>query len=535
MKSFMKFIEILMRNKGKLIAIIFLLGIGIFACFYHPGAVWANNLRALFVNNGAIIYSINVRTFGAKDYNKNDIIEPELGEVTGTFINAIPKLNVLKQNGINTVYLMPITKIGKLHARGTAGSLYALDAFDKLNPQLFDETDLEKDLNKQAKKFINEAHKLEMHVIVDLPGCGSYDLSLEKPSLFEKDAKGKIVTPADWTDVRLFSAYSDKNGTLNRDLINEHKKFFDLMLSLGVDGVRIDAAATKPIAFWSELIGYVRKQDPEFLFLAEASPEWENPPNYNGKYLSCEELLEVGFDGYYEDWSDLVLIKSANEFFKKIEKDMKIIAKFNGNKSVIGTFATHDQKSPVVAGKYYWEIINWLNCTLPINPYILDGFPAGDTYVYKFQDKYPTKTYTDNTDSYDLKKGNIDLYNFSRAPYFFNSPIFVSEFADAIKFRYMMYPIITSKEITRLKVNNDMVYAFKRQLGQDSVIVVGSLDQLSGHKVKVTIPGFNQNDFVMPFKMIEAPVAKNGYMEVTLQPYEIQVFASKKPFSPNRQ
>ena len=36
--------------------------------------VWVNDLRKLFLNNEAIIYEINLRTFGAQDTNKNGII-----------------------------------------------------------------------------------------------------------------------------------------------------------------------------------------------------------------------------------------------------------------------------------------------------------------------------------------------------------------------------------------------------------------------------------------------------------------------------
>ncbi|MBQ1609188.1 MAG: hypothetical protein II092_10060, partial [Lachnospiraceae bacterium] len=46
------------------------------------------------------------------------------------------------------------------------------------------------------------------------------------------------------------------------------------------------------------------------------------------------------------------------------------------NVSIVGTFATHDQKAPIYYGASMWYIINWLTFVLPMNPYILDGFPA---------------------------------------------------------------------------------------------------------------------------------------------------------------
>ena len=98
--------------------------------------VWVNDLRKLFLNNEAIIYEINLRTFGAQDTNKNGIIDFDEAEEGGTFLNAVQRLDELSQKGINTIHVMPVTPVGKTKALGTAGSLYAALSFDSLNPQL---------------------------------------------------------------------------------------------------------------------------------------------------------------------------------------------------------------------------------------------------------------------------------------------------------------------------------------------------------------------------------------------------------------
>ena len=59
--------------------------------------VWVNNLRRMFIRNSSIIYEINLRTFGAQDINKDGIIEFSDGEESGTFLNAIPRLDELAQ------------------------------------------------------------------------------------------------------------------------------------------------------------------------------------------------------------------------------------------------------------------------------------------------------------------------------------------------------------------------------------------------------------------------------------------------------
>lgn len=488
---------------------------------------WTNSLRTLFINNNANIYAINIRTFGAKDYNKNDIIEADLGEVKGTFINAIPRLKLLKSIGVNVVYLLPVTKTGKLKALGTAGSLYAIDSFDTLDPNLLDTTDLNPDIKEQTKKFINEAHKLGIHVIIDLPSCGSYDMSLEKPELFVKDKNDSAVIPSDWTDVRLFRVY-DKDGNLNKALIEEYKAFVNLAQYIGADGIRADVASIKPKEFWSEIINYARQNDEQFMFLAEASPKWTNPAKGYAPFSSVEELLEAGFDGFYSDWSNLKDIKTKNEFYNKITSDLKIVEKFDGNKSFIANFATHDQLSPAQYGYPYWQMVNWLNMTLPLNPYTLDGFPAADSYTYKFQNKKAEKSYTDD-DTYFVHKGKFDIFNFSRAPYNLDNAVLdESEYMNAVKIRYLLAPLISSKKFEPLKTDNSSVFAFRKQSGQDSIIVIGNLNYTDGQKATVKVSKLKKDDFVMPFKMQQAPIAKKGAFEVDLKPFEIVVLAVKE-------
>ena len=84
---------------------------------------------------------------------------------------------MLKKEGINTLYLLPITKTGKLKALGSAGSLYALDSFVELNSQLDDITD-SRTIKEQAKeqncRFLPqekpEHHKIfVMHGLPALP------------------------------------------------------------------------------------------------------------------------------------------------------------------------------------------------------------------------------------------------------------------------------------------------------------------------------------------------------------------------------
>ena len=57
------------------------------------------DLRTLFTNNKANICGINLRTFNAQDLNGNEIIDED--EVSGNFLNAIDRLDEIKNLGIN--------------------------------------------------------------------------------------------------------------------------------------------------------------------------------------------------------------------------------------------------------------------------------------------------------------------------------------------------------------------------------------------------------------------------------------------------
>ena len=172
--------------------------------------------------------------------------------------------------------------------------------------------------------------------------------------------------------------------------------------------------------------------------------------------------------------------------------------------------------------------------TLPLHPYTLDGFPAADSYSYKFQNKKADKSYTDD-DTYFVHKNKFDIFNFSRAPYSLKEEDLPdSEYLNAARLRYVMAPFISSKNCEFLKTNNSSVFAFKKEIGTEFIIVIGNLDFVNAQDANVKVPKMKKDDFVMPFKMQEAPIAKNGSFEISLKPFEIQVLAVKKMPKPKR-
>ncbi len=437
------------------------------SCISYAGE--GNDLRTLFLNNKANICAINLRTFNAQDANGNEIIDE--GEVSGNFLNAVERLDELKKLNINTLHVLPITPVGRLKALGTAGSVYAAGSFWSINPQLVDKNSELTDI-EQARRFVDECHKRGIRVIIDLPSCGAYDLFLTHPELFIKDSRQCSIVPTDWTDVRLLQTGSNKR--LNQDLLDAHKKFIDLVLSIGADGVRADVATIKPSNFWVEIIKYTRAKDPQFLFLAEASDSWREPPSIYAEFTPYDKLMQAGFDGYYgsffnlKDWN-------AQEFIEHILFNQKLLSSFKEPKSVILSFTTHDEVSPILLhGENFSIMISWLNATLPFNPYCIDGFFSGDTYLYQWANTKAEKSETDDY-YYFVHRGKMDLFNFSRKPEGNNENI-LKNFKDAHKFRQSNPELITKGSFNPIKTENDKVFAFSRKLKNDTIIVIGNLD-----------------------------------------------------------
>lgn len=486
---------------------------------------WSNDLRTLFAGNRSVIYALNIRSFGAVDKNGDDIIVPLSGDTQGTFLNAVPRLKELTKLGINTIYLLPVTKTGKLKALGTAGSLYALDSFEKLSP-LLDDRSNPMSVEQEAKLFIDEAHKLGLRVIIDIPSCGSYDMSLEQPDLFIRDKDGNAVVPADWTDVRLFKVY-DEDGKLNRALVENYQKMIKMLQDIGADGVRADVAAIKPYEFWKEVIDYARMKDPQFLFIAEACPTWTNPVKQWCKYESVQRLLEAGFDGYYGDWANFSDFSKSKDIIKRVKSDLKISKEFNNQKSNMSSFATHDQQSVIVRGGVpLWEMITWLNVTLPMNPYFLDGYVTGDSYIYRYENKKADTSSTDD-DYYFVHRGKFDIFNLSRRPAGNYSEL-KEKFLKAMKFKYWAKSVLIDGEFVEFKTNNPDVFAYARRNGDDAVVVVGSLNKEHEIDANVYIRNLKDTSFISPVKMGEAPIVKRGKMLVSLKPYEVQVYMLNK-------
>ncbi|MBR6099487.1 hypothetical protein IKP85_07045 [bacterium] len=483
------------------------------------GPDYKNHLRTDFLNNSAVIYAVNIRTFNAKDTNGNGIIDFDEGEISGNFMNAINRLVELKNLGVTAIHMLPITPVGKTKALGTAGSLYSAASFNTLNPQLKDNTSM-LPIEEQARQFINSAHANNIAVIADVPGCGSYDLYMQRPELFVKDSSGQPVIPADWTDVRLLDAGDETK--INNDLLNVYKEYVDLMMRIGVDGIRADVAHSKPAKFWKELIDYSRQKDPQFLWLAESSDSWKDAVSPKAVFTPYDQLLKAGFDGYYGSYFNLKNWKTGKELEDHVNFNLKLGKTIGEKKSVIGSFSTHDEVSPLlVKGFNYQKMIMWLNATLPLNSYSVDGFDSGDTYIYFWANRKAPVTYTDD-DYYFVHRGKIDIFNFSRKP---GGKILMlkDDFRSANQLKVMSNNMMKNGVFKFLKTSSPSTFAYTISNDEASIIVIGNLNFSQGVTINTTVPRVKPDDIYHPMNFDTPPTIEKGKIVSELEPGEIQV------------
>lgn len=498
--------------------------------------VWLNDLRQTLSDNKAVIMAMTPRTFNAEDKDGNGLIDLEKGETRGSFLNAIERLDELKGMGVNTIHLLPINPPAKERALGTAGSLYAPESYTEIDPAL-DDPDDPRNVYEEAREFIKEAHKRNIRVMVDLPSCASIPMAEENPELiaFNKDGSPKV--PQGWNDIRAFKVWKDKeNDMLNQPLMEIHKGFVDMIMDIGADGIRADVARYKPPKFWKELIGYAREKDPQFGFLAESYTYEDASPMANIPADRPESLLNSGFDSIYGQYHIFPSWNTAGQLHGYVKKMIDMSHRLPPNKSLIGSFATHDDKAPISNGGVpYCNMTVGLQATLPMtNPYFVSGFESGDNYVYKFRNKYVEKSETDSNIAF-VHPEWIDIFNYSRKPGGDHPEIgkFMGHMFDV---RKDYENVITKGSYIPLEVEknrDDHIIAYARHLNGKTLLVVANRNVNGYETGSVKIPNLKRNqklnDLSQSYGMPSTIKVDNESLKVELGPARFHLFEIDTP------
>jgi len=196
---------------------------------------------------------------------------------SGSFADFEKHLPRLRKMGVEILWFMPITPIGKLGRKMTEndlGSYYAVKDYKAVNPEF--------GTMAGWKALVKKAHALGFKVIIDWVAnhtANDNHWLTAHPDFYVRDSAGNAVSPFDWTDVR-------KLNFAHRELRDSMIDAMQFWLGTGIDGFRCDVAEEVPNDFWKDCIIKLRKFRPLFM-LAEG----EKPA-----------LHEAGFDATY-NWS----------------------------------------------------------------------------------------------------------------------------------------------------------------------------------------------------------------------------------------
>jgi starch synthase (maltosyl-transferring) len=222
------------------------------------------------------------------------------GKVPGksaTFLDCEERLPEIRAMGFDVVYFVPVHPIGRTHRKGknnavTAkpgepGSPYAIGSAEGGH------TAVHPDLGTLAdfRRFVGACHRHGMEVALDfaIQCAPDHPWIREHPEWFVFRPDGTIKyaenPPKKYQDIVNVNFYGPHQEDLWRELLS----VVLFWVEQGVKIFRVDNPHTKPVPFWEWLIGEVRKQDPEVIFLAEA---FTRPP-------MLKMLAKVGFQQSY--------------------------------------------------------------------------------------------------------------------------------------------------------------------------------------------------------------------------------------------
>jgi glycosidase len=373
--------------------------------------------------------------------------------------------------------------------------------------------------------------------MIDLPSCISVDLYEKRPDLAAIDSKGFPKVPQGWEDIRMMEPWADEDKrVLNKALLDEHKQWIDLIQDLGVDGVRADVGRAKPVEFWNELIPYSRKKDPNFAWLAESYVYEDASPMMNMPYDRPKDLLNVGFDSIYGQYHIFPHMEKAKEFHNYVGENLKMSHGFEPGKSLIGSFATHDDNSPMSNGGVpYCNMTTGIQMTLPMtNPYFVTGFESGDRYIYPYKNTTAEKSMTDSNVRH-VNPQWVDIFNLSRKPAGDHPEI--GDYMTAMsKIREKYSDVITKGSYIPLEVKNnydDKIIAYARHYNGKTLLAVANKDVNSKQTGKIIIPGVSAmddlNDLCPSYGILSGYSARKEAVEVNLGPARFHLFEINTP------
>ncbi len=288
-----------------------------------------------------VIYSVFPRNFS------------ERGDLAG----VTARIGQIKELGVNIVWLLPLQPIGEVKKKGTLGSPYSIQDYEKINPAYGTKEDL--------KTLVAKAHEAGLKIIVDaVLNHTAWDSVLMKhPEFYLRDGNQQIIPPMpDWSDV---AALDYKNGALQNYILTVLKQWLQ---EFDLDGFRFDASDFVPLEFWKKVRVELLKVKPDILLLGEG----ETPAalcmgfdlDYDWKFKQA--LDHVIMDGAPATATIKGVLQEEEETFPKGSLHLR----FSDNHDEKRAIARYGEKGALAASALIF--------TLNGVPLIYNGMEVGD-------------------------------------------------------------------------------------------------------------------------------------------------------------
>ncbi|MDR2973525.1 MAG: alpha-1,4-glucan--maltose-1-phosphate maltosyltransferase [Propionibacteriaceae bacterium] len=381
--------------------------------------------------------------------------------VSGTFDTASARLDAIAAMGFDIVYLPPIHPIGAQFRKGKdntltpgpgdPGSPWAVGGaeggHDAIHPDLggFD----------AFARFVDHAHDLGLEVALDFALQVSPDHPWVKdhPDWFSTRADGSIAyaenPPKKYQDIYPINFDQDRDG-----LYRECLRLLEFWIGKGVTIFRVDNPHTKPVEFWAWLMAQMRERHPEVIFLAEAFTRPE----------MMHALGKVGFQQSYSYFVWRTAKWELEEYLKELAHDTAAFYRpnFFVNTPDINPYYLQGGNHAAFA------IRAILAATMSPSWGMYSGFeifeheplPGREEYAHSEKYEYRPRDYDDKPNLNEL----ITVLNQVRRE----------------------HPALqTLRTIHFHEASNDQVIVYSKREGKDRVIVVVSLDPITGQDAMI--------------------------------------------------
>ncbi|KQS26983.1 alpha-1,4-glucan--maltose-1-phosphate maltosyltransferase [Dyadobacter sp. Leaf189] len=387
----------------------------------------------------------------------------------GTFKDVTRLLPKVAKMGFDTLYFPPIHPIGEMKRKGKNNSLVPsetdpgspwaignrLGGHKAVHPELGEIEDF--------VELVTEAKKLGIEVAMDIAyQCApDHPYVKEHPQWFKWRPDGTVQyaenPPKRYEDILPFDFETQDWENLWQEL----KSVIEFWIEKGVNIFRIDNPHTKAFGFWEWMIGEVRKENPQIIFLAEA---FTRP-------RVMERLAKIGFNQSYTYFTWRNSKWEIEQYLNELTKtDQQYYFRPNFWPNTPDILPHH-----LVEGGENAHITRFILAATLSSNYGL----YGPVYEYGVNTPHPGKEeYTDN-EKYEIKHWDWDRYSRTR------------EIITRVnKIRKENPALQTTWNINFAETSNDMVICYTKAdpLSNNLLIIAVNLDFFNTQGANIKVP-----------------------------------------------